>query len=152
MTIATLADVLQPALRQGHAVAGLVTLGWEDMRAYVEAAESEGVPVTFANPKEGALTWVCGAMMHKDAPHPDRAHDLVDALLSEEAGKWIIGYNGYGHSNSKSFEQFTDAELDELGLSSNPSEILNAGKFQVPQTQEFETAINSEFEQIKAGF
>lgn len=45
MTLATLADVLQPALRGGYAVAGLVTLGWEDMRAYVGAAEDEGVPV-----------------------------------------------------------------------------------------------------------
>ena len=45
MTLATLSDVLQPALRNGHAVAGLVTLGWEDMRAYVAAAEAEGVPV-----------------------------------------------------------------------------------------------------------
>ncbi|SEW36239.1 fructose-bisphosphate aldolase [Aliiroseovarius sediminilitoris] len=45
MTLATLADVLQPALKQGYAVAGLVTLGWEDMRAYVAAAEAEDVPV-----------------------------------------------------------------------------------------------------------
>ncbi|MBW4709087.1 class II fructose-bisphosphate aldolase [Roseobacter sp. YSTF-M11] len=45
MTLVTLAEVLQPALREGHAVAGLVTLGWEDMRAYVAAAEAEGVPV-----------------------------------------------------------------------------------------------------------
>ncbi|KQY15626.1 fructose-bisphosphate aldolase [Rhizobium sp. Root73] len=45
MTLATLSDVLQPALRDGYAVAGLVTLGWEDMRAYVAAAEVEGVPV-----------------------------------------------------------------------------------------------------------
>ncbi len=45
MTLATLSDVLQPALRQGYAVAGLVTLGWEDMRAYVAAAEAEGAPV-----------------------------------------------------------------------------------------------------------
>ena len=45
MTLATLSDVLQPALREGYAVAGLVTLGWEDMRAYVEAAEAEGVAV-----------------------------------------------------------------------------------------------------------
>ena len=45
MTLATLAEVLQPALRDGHAVAGLVTLGWEDMRAYVAAAEVEGCPV-----------------------------------------------------------------------------------------------------------
>ncbi|MFZ1469779.1 MAG: class II fructose-bisphosphate aldolase [Paracoccaceae bacterium] len=45
MTLATLADVLQPALKGHYAVAGLVTLGWEDMRAYVAAAEAEGVAV-----------------------------------------------------------------------------------------------------------
>ncbi|MEM9577870.1 MAG: class II fructose-bisphosphate aldolase [Pseudomonadota bacterium] len=45
MTLATLKDVLQPALREGYAVAGLVTLGWEDMRAYAHAAEAEGLPV-----------------------------------------------------------------------------------------------------------
>lgn len=45
MTLATLSDVLQPALKQGYAVAGLVTLGWEDMRAFVAAAEAEGLPV-----------------------------------------------------------------------------------------------------------
>lgn len=45
MTLATLADVLNPALKGGYAVAGLVTLGWEEMRAYVAAAEAEGCPV-----------------------------------------------------------------------------------------------------------
>lgn len=45
MTVATLAQVLQPALKQGYAVAGLVTLGWEDMCAYVAAAEAEKVPL-----------------------------------------------------------------------------------------------------------
>ena len=45
MTLATLSEVLQPALEQGYAVAGLVTLGWEEMRAYVEAAEAEEVSV-----------------------------------------------------------------------------------------------------------
>lgn len=45
MTLATLSDVLRPALKKGHAVAGLVTLGWEDMRAYVAAAEAENAPV-----------------------------------------------------------------------------------------------------------
>ncbi len=45
MTLATLSDVLQPALRDGYAVAGLVCLGWEDMRAFVAAAEAENTPV-----------------------------------------------------------------------------------------------------------
>jgi len=45
MTLATLEDVLQPALKSGYAVGGLVTLGWEDMRAFVAAAEAENCPV-----------------------------------------------------------------------------------------------------------
>ncbi|MGB7244285.1 MAG: class II fructose-bisphosphate aldolase [Sulfitobacter sp.] len=45
MTLATLGEVLQPALKNRYAVAGLVTLGWEDMRAFVAAAEAEGCPV-----------------------------------------------------------------------------------------------------------
>ena len=45
MTLATLSEVLQPALKQGYAVGGLVCLGWEDMRAYVAAAEAENAPV-----------------------------------------------------------------------------------------------------------
>ncbi len=42
---ATLAQVLEPALREGYAVPGLVCLGWEDSRAYVAAAEAEQAPV-----------------------------------------------------------------------------------------------------------
>lgn len=45
MPLVTLTGVLQPALKQGYAVAGLVTLGWEDMRAFVKAAEAEDCPV-----------------------------------------------------------------------------------------------------------
>lgn len=45
MTLATLKDVLQPALADGYAVAGVVTLGWEDMRAFVAAAEDANCPV-----------------------------------------------------------------------------------------------------------
>jgi fructose-bisphosphate aldolase, class II len=45
MTRATLAEVLQPALTGGYAVAGFVCHGWEDMRAYVAAAEAESAPV-----------------------------------------------------------------------------------------------------------
>ena len=45
MTLATLKEVLKPAMEGGYAVAGLVTLGWEDMLAYVRAAEEEDVSI-----------------------------------------------------------------------------------------------------------
>jgi spermidine/putrescine transport system substrate-binding protein len=137
---------LEQALASGELVAAMT---WDSSAVTLKG---QGVPVTFANPKEGALTWVCGAMIHKDAPHLDKAHDIVDAMLSTESGKWLIGENGYGHSNAKSFDLFSDDELAALGLSRNPTDILSAGKFQFPQTQEFESAMNDEFEKIKAGF
>ena len=43
--LVTLRDTLQKAFKNNYAVAGLVTLGWEDMMAYVEAAEKENCPV-----------------------------------------------------------------------------------------------------------
>jgi len=137
---------LEQALASGELVAAMT---WNSSPV---ALKADGVPVTFANPKEGALTWVCGAMMHKDAPHPDKAHDVIDSLLSVETGKFLIDDYGYGHSNLKAFNAIPDARLAELGLTRNPSELLNAGKFQTPQTQEWETRMNQEFEQIKAGF
>jgi spermidine/putrescine transport system substrate-binding protein len=137
---------LEQALASGEVVAAMT---WNSSAVTLK---SQGIPVKFANPKEGALTWVCGAIIHKDAPHLDKAHDIIDAMISTETGKWLIGSEGYGHSNAKSFDLFSDEELTNLGLSRKPLEILSAGKFQVPQTQEFETKMNQEFEQVKAGF
>lgn len=45
MTVATLKQVLAQAQDNHFAVAGLVVLGWEDARAYVEAADELGLPV-----------------------------------------------------------------------------------------------------------
>ena len=137
---------LEQALASGELVAAMT---WD---ASAVKLKGQGIPVKFANPKEGALTWICGVMMHKDAPKPDKAYDLVDALLSTESGKWLISENGYGHSNAKSFELFSDDDLAALGLSRNPKDILRAGKFMFPPTQDFDDAMNKEFEHIKAGF
>jgi spermidine/putrescine transport system substrate-binding protein len=137
---------LEQALASGELVAAMT---WD---ASAVVLKGQGVPVAFANPKEGALTWDCGVVMHKDAPHPDKAYDVIDSMLSIEAGKWLIGDQGYGHSNAKSFDQFSKDELTALGLSRNPADILSAGKFQIPPTQEFDDAMNKEFEKIKAGF
>ncbi len=45
MTAVSLKSVLQHAMAGNYAVAGLVVLGWEDARAYVEAAEETGIPI-----------------------------------------------------------------------------------------------------------
>lgn len=137
---------LEQALSAGEMVASMT---WNSSAVLLQ---SEGIPVRFARPKEGALTWVCGPMIHKDAPNLDRAYEVIDSLLSVETGHFMINDWGYGHSNARAFEAFDEETLTGLGLSKNPLEILNAGHFQQPQTQEWETRMNETFEQIKAGF
>ncbi|KAA3623910.1 MAG: extracellular solute-binding protein [Proteobacteria bacterium] len=112
----------------------------------------EGVPVKFAAPSEGALTWTCGVMMHKDAPNPDEAHDIIDSMLAPETGKYVIEEYGYGHSNAKSFDLVDKETLANLGLDVDPTDYVNAGKFISPQTDEVETRLNRDFEAIKTGF
>jgi fructose-bisphosphate aldolase, class II len=105
MTIATLAEVLQPALKQGYAVAGLVTLGWEDMCAYVEAAEAEGCPVILqAGPSCRAHTPlpILGQMFRHLAEqatvpvvaHLDHGYSFDDCRMAIEAGFTSVMFDG----------------------------------------------------------
>ncbi len=137
---------LEQALASGEMVAAMT---WSGSAVRLKG---EGVPVRFANPKEGALTWVCGLMIHKDAPNLDAAYDIIDSLLSVESGQYLIKETGTGHSNIKSFDAFDEETLLEMGLSKTPADVLAAGHFQIPQSQEWETKMNALFEEIKAGF
>lgn len=137
---------LEQALASGEMAAAMT---WNSSAVLLQA---EGVPVRFAKPKEGQLTWVCGIMIHKDAPNLDRTYEMIDSLLSVQAGEFMIRDYGYGHANRKAYEAFDEETLVSLGLSSEPKAILQAGHFQIPQTQEWETRMNETFEMIKAGF
>lgn len=105
MPLATLSDVLQPALREGYAVGGLVTLGWEDMRAYVTAAEEVGCPVILqAGPGCRAHTPlpVLGAMFRHLAEqasvpvvaHLDHGYTFEDCKIALDAGFSSLMFDG----------------------------------------------------------
>jgi len=108
MTIATLSDVLRPALSRGYAVPGLVCLGWEDMRAYVMAAEAERAPLILqAGPSCRAHTPlpVLGAMMRNLADsvavpvviHLDHGYTFDDCQRALDAGFTSLMYDGSRH-------------------------------------------------------
>lgn len=105
MSLVTLAEVLQPALKQGHAVAGLVTLGWEETRAYVAAAEAEGVPVILqAGPgcREHTPLPILGKTFRYLAEnasvpvvaHLDHGYTLEECKIALESGFTSIMYDG----------------------------------------------------------
>ncbi len=105
MPLVTLSDVLQPALRDGYAVAGLVTLGWEDMRAFVAAAEAENVPLILqAGPgcREHTPLPILGRMFtylaeNADVPvvaHLDHGYTIDECRLALDCGFTSVMYDG----------------------------------------------------------
>jgi spermidine/putrescine transport system substrate-binding protein len=134
--------VLEQGLASGEIVAASA---WNGTLAKML---EQGVPVKWMSPKEGMLTWVCGAVLTSNATEVDKAHDLIDALISKEAGLWLIDY-GYGHSNKKAFEAAGAAALAKIGLPPDPSEHLERGTFS-QDNQRLED-LQQIFEQVKAG-
>lgn len=116
-------SALERAIAAGDIVAAL---GWNDS---VSRLRRQGVPVAFADPVEGALTWCCGLVMHAKAPSPDKAYDLIDSLIAPETGTRVIETFGFGHANRLSFEQVGDERLAALGLPIRPLASLERALF-----------------------
>lgn len=105
MTLATLSEVLQPALKGGYAVPGLVCLGWEDMRAFAMAAQAERAPVILqAGPscREHTPLPILGAMFRHlaaqvDVPvvaHLDHGYTMDECEAALEAGFTSLMFDG----------------------------------------------------------
>lgn len=116
MTLATLSDVLHPALKNGYAVAGLVTLGWEDMRAYTRAAEAEGLPVILqAGPscRKHTPLPVLGAMFRALADsvsvpvvaHLDHGYTFQECQEALESGFTSLMFDGSSLSLAENIEK-----------------------------------------------
>ena len=130
MTLATLGQVLQPALKDGYAVAGLVTLGWEDMRAYVAAAEEEGVPVILqAGPscRKHTPLPVLGAMFRHLAEgatvpvvaHLDHGYTFEECQEALDSGFTSLMYDGSRKPLSQNIDE--TARIAELAHSAGIS-------------------------------
>jgi fructose-bisphosphate aldolase class II len=105
MTLATLKQVLDPAMTGGYAVGGLVCLGWEDMRAYAHAAEAEGLPVILqAGPscRKHTPLPVLGAMFRNLAEsvsvpvvaHLDHGYTFEECKTALEVGFTSLMFDG----------------------------------------------------------
>ena len=136
---------IENAMAAGELVA---TSSWND--SYT-SLKGEGINVKYMNPKEGAMTWVCGfcLMSAADPEKLEKSHDLIDAFLSPESGVVTIMDEGYGHANARAFDLVSDEDLAERGLTKDPDKLLNSGIFQEPIGNE--PVLQGLFEEIKAG-
>ena len=137
---------MEQALASGELVAAMT---WNESALNLRG---EGVPVKFADPSEGAMTWCCGVVMHKDAPNEDLAYELIDAMIAQETGVMCIRDFGYGHSNVKAVEPFSDEELADRGLTRNPVDTLSRGHYVAGVEPSVQQRVNRDWEEITAGF
>ncbi len=134
---------VQQALASGELIAAAA---WND--SYTNLRK-DGINVKFMKPKEGAMTWTCGLAIMANATKLERCYDVLNAMLSPEAGAWEIREFGYGHANQKAFNLVTDDELAQRGLTRNPDDLLTSGIFQAPIGNE--PQLQEMFEEVKAG-
>ena len=130
MTLVTLENTLQNALKNSYAVAGLVTLGWEDMKAYVEAAEKENCPVILqAGPscRQHTPLPILGKMFNyladnTDIPvvaHLDHGYSLEECKIAIDSGFSSVMYDGSRKSLNKNIDE--TAEICEIAHSAGVS-------------------------------
>ncbi len=111
MTVANLNDVL----KVDRALAGLVVLGWEDARAYVEAADETGIPIILqAGPGARKYTPVpvLGKMFRHLAEqarvpivcHIDHATTLLECVEGIESGFTSVMIDGSNLPIDKNIE------------------------------------------------
>ena len=121
--LVTLRDTLQKALKNNYAVAGLVTLGWEDMMAYVEAAEQENCPVILqAGPscRQHTPLPILGKMFNYLAEntsvpvvaHLDHGYSEEECKIAVDSGFSSIMFDGSRKSLNENIDQ--TAKICEL--------------------------------------
>ncbi len=136
---------VERGLESGELVAAMT---WNDTPRRLR---ERGVPVKFAQPKEGALTWCCGLVLHDRAPAYDKAHDLIDSLISPEVGAYMIETFGFGHANRLSFDRVGEDLLIDSGLSRAPRELLKPAVFVGAQDKEVSARIERDWSEVSGG-
>jgi len=82
-------DNLAPAFKSGEIDVGMIWLARDVMW------QNAGFPVQAIWPKEGALLYVSGMVMPKNAPDKDAAHKYMNALLEPAAQQGFAAHMGY---------------------------------------------------------
>lgn len=139
------ATTMEQAMASGELVAAYAWNG------SVKSLREQGLQVEYMVPKEGILTWVCGLVL-SSSPIGDEqaAYDFIDAMISPEAGEFLIAEQGYGHSNQKSYERVPQDVLVSLGFD-NPEEKFALASVSDEADEPYRSKYIALVEEVKAG-
>ncbi len=109
----------------------------------------KGVPVAYANPKEGRNSWVGVYGIRKGSKNYDLALKFFDAKLAEATGNNVVNLFYYGHSNQNVMNGITDATLKQAFSIDDPG-ILQKTNFTPNLTAEQRDAWTAMWAEVKA--
>lgn len=87
--------------------------GWIAMRA---ALQKQGHNVTNNWPSDGLIVWDQSGFVPKDAPNPEGAHAVINAMLSDEFGKILTDVTNYPSTSEKVAALYDADKQRELGF------------------------------------
>ncbi len=109
----------------------------------------QGIPVAYANPKEGRNSWVGVYGIRKGSSNTDLALAFLDAKLAEATGNNVVNLFYYGHANQDVMNGITDETLKEAFSIDNP-DILDQTNFTPNLTAEQRDAWTAMWAEMKA--
>lgn len=109
----------------------------------------EGVPVAYANPKEGRNSWVGVYGIRKGTENLDLALRFLDQKLGEATGNNVVNLFYYGHSNQDVMNGITDETLKQAFSIDDPN-ILETTNFTPNLTAEQRDAWTAMWAEVKA--
>jgi spermidine/putrescine transport system substrate-binding protein len=109
----------------------------------------QGIPVAYANPKEGRNSWVGVYGIRQGTENYDLALKFLDAKLAEATGNNVVNMFYYGHANQDVMNGITDPTLKEAFSIDDPS-ILEKTNFTPNLTAEQRDAWTAMWAEVKA--
>jgi spermidine/putrescine-binding protein len=129
--------------------AGDVWLAYAWQGAYA-LLKSQGVPVEYADPKEGRNSWVGVYGIRKGTENLELAHQFLDGKLGVETGNNLVNLFYYGSANQEVMNGITDEALKEAFSIGDPA-VLSKTNFTPNLTAEQRDAWTEMWVDVKAG-
>jgi spermidine/putrescine transport system substrate-binding protein len=137
----------EPELQQGIRNGDVwVAYAWQGSYAVMLG---EGVPVAYANPKEGRNSWVGFYGIRKGSPNKDLAMRFLDLKLGDQTMANVVNLFYYGAANKDVMAGITDATLKKAFSVDDPT-VLQRTNFTPNVTDTQRNAWTQMWAEVKA--
>jgi spermidine/putrescine-binding protein len=124
----------------------LLSNAWQDAYAYLQSDEYD---VSYIQPEEGRLGWVCGYALNANADNVDLAYEYLDAAISKESMAALSNEYWYGAANVDAIGLIDEYVVEFMELDQADT-LTERTVFYQPLTQEQRQIRTSLWDEVKA--